>query len=355
MRFRTLAALLLGSLATTGCPSKETLGASAIAVLGPGIVNNPKNKSLRFDILKFGLEQFCSEMTRRGTPLRLSDDQPVLGRFFAQGCQSQVIDDDRRQALVVQYNGEGFAWTNLTGRIGFKSAGILEYAPDFQMHEGAMYIYFRPRNVGATSFEMLSVESAAAKGGMAALGVDPNQLGKQIVTGQLERGFTVIRYGDDGETDFGLGLVPVGERPFRPFRIASDKRTLANDRTEVHAGQQDYVGGLEVTEDDQALYITMALDGSAAVDVFLVAQPVGAPMIERYVREPAPAQLAGPTLLAEPLVAGRDWKRYVHAPKGRYWLVVDHTPAIGPTAPPNAAGDDRAARVDYAVQVGDAP
>ena len=64
-----------------GCPSKEKVGSNAMAVLGPGVVNDPKNKSLRFDILQFGLERFCQEMTRRSVPLKLADDQPVRRRL----------------------------------------------------------------------------------------------------------------------------------------------------------------------------------------------------------------------------------------------------------------------------------
>jgi hypothetical protein len=76
-----LAPLLLAGL--PACPSKETVGANSMSVLGPGVVNDPGNKSLRFDILKFGLERFCQEMMRRSVPLKLGDDQPVLGRFYA--------------------------------------------------------------------------------------------------------------------------------------------------------------------------------------------------------------------------------------------------------------------------------
>src|SRR5688572_17032416 len=87
--------LAAGSL---GCPKSETLGASAVTILGSGVVNNPSNKSLRFDILKFGLERFCFEMLRRGAPLKMADDQPVIGRFFAESCTSQVIDDESRKS-----------------------------------------------------------------------------------------------------------------------------------------------------------------------------------------------------------------------------------------------------------------
>lgn len=352
---RGAGAAALTLLALTGCPNRESLGTSAVAVLGPGVVNNPANRSLRFDILKFGLDQFCTEMTRRGAPLRLSDDQPVLGRFFADGCQAQLIDDPTRKAFVIQYTGQGYGWTNLTGRIGFKSAGLVEYAPDFQLHGEAMYIYFRARNISATTFETLMVESTLAQGGMAAAGLDANGLGERIVQGQLQRGFTVIRYDEAGATDFGLGLVPLGERPFHPFEIRSDKRTLANDRTEVHKNQQDYVGPFEITEDEQALYLTLALDGTQAVDVFVVAEPVGKTMLEQYITTPRPSPLSGPTLLGEPLLRGQLWKRFVPLPKGRYYLVVDHSAAAGSAAPASEPGNDRAARVDYAIQVGDAP
>jgi hypothetical protein len=338
-----------------GCPKQETLGASAMAVLGPGVINNPENKSLRFDILKFGLDRFCFEMTSRGAPLRLRDDEPVLGRFFAEGCQSQIVDDEQRKALVVQYNGQGFAWTNLTGRVGFKSGGLIEYAPDFQLQGEAMYIYFRPRNVSGTTFQTAMVESTLARGGMAVAGIDSSAVGKQIVTAQLERGFTVVRYDETGETDFALGLLPLGQRPFRPFQIRSDKQILANDRTEVHSAQQDYLGGFEVTDDDQAIYLTLALDGAPAVDVLVVGEQTGRSMINQYLTQPGAAPLNGSPLFAESLASGQLWKRYVNAPKGRYYLVVDNSASVGQATPAAQTGDDRAARVDYAVQVGDAP
>ena len=36
------------------------LGSGAVSVLGAGVINDPSNKSLRFDILKFGLDTFCT-------------------------------------------------------------------------------------------------------------------------------------------------------------------------------------------------------------------------------------------------------------------------------------------------------
>ncbi len=355
-RIVLLTLVALTSLMLSGCPKKETVGASAMGVLGPGVINNPKNKSLRFDILKFGLERFCFEMTRRGAPLKLADDQPVVGRFFANSCNQTVIDDDSRKSLVVQYTGRGYGWTNLSGRIGFTAAGLIEYAPDFQLDDdGAMYIYFRPRKVDANTFQTTLVESSFARGGMALTGINPDQLGRQIVEAQLRRGFTVIRYDSDGSTDFATGYVPKGRKPFKPFFIKSERITLANDRTEVHTGQQDFIGGFEVEDDDQAFYLTMTVDGAPGVDIFLVPKNLGDQMIEHYVKNPGAAALPAPPRLDDPLVQGRPWKRFVNAPKGLYYLVVDHSAQVGRTMPPAVAGDDRAAKVDYAVQLDDAP
>src|SRR5690349_2180075 len=99
---RLLAVGLVG-LSVTGCPSREKMGIGAMGILGPGVINDPKNKSLRFDLLKFGLDQFCKEMKERGAPLKLRDGEPVLGRFFAETCSSQVIDEENRKSFIVQY------------------------------------------------------------------------------------------------------------------------------------------------------------------------------------------------------------------------------------------------------------
>ena len=358
MQFRFLGGVfgLLLCVLTPGCPSRESVGARSITILGAGVVNNPGNKSLRFDILKFGLDNFCQEMLKGGAPLKLADDQPVIGRFFAESCQSQVLDDDTRKSFIVQFTGKGYAWTNLSGRIGFSSRGLVEYAPDFQLHDGAMYVYFRPRMIDATGFQVMLFESPMARAGAAMTGVNPDELGRQIVDGQLRRGFTVIRYGSGGETDFGMGVIAKGEKPFKPFQIETeDKRVLSNDRTEVHAGQQDFVGAFDVADDDQALYLTLSLDGADAVDVLLLPKVQGDAMLSGYMTQAGGAALTAPGLLDEPLVAGQLWKRYVSVPKGRYYVVLDNSGAAGRSAPPATRLDDRAAKVDYLVMVGEKP
>jgi hypothetical protein len=232
----------------------------------------------------------------------------------------------------------------------------LEYAPDFKLHDGAMYVYFRPTNVNASSFQTTLVEGQLAKTGIAVTGVNPDELGRKIVDGQLRRGFTVIRYSSNGETDFGMGYIPVGKRPFHPFEVVhSDKVTLDNDRTEVHSGQQDLIGGFLVPDDDQALYLTLKVDGAPAIDVFLIPRDVGQSLLSQYTKTAGPAHLAHAPLLDESVPSGQHWKRYVAVEPGPYYLLLDHSEGLGRAVPPQIAGDDRAARIDYVVQLGDAP
>ncbi len=345
--------LTLASLA--GCTS--SVGSGAVSVLGAGVLNDPSNKSLRFDILKFGLATFCAEMLKGGAPLKFGDDEPVVGRFFAESCDSQVLDDDAHKSFVVQYTGKGYAWTNITQRLGFSSRGVVEYATDFQLHDGAMYVYFRPRLIDGAAFQTTLVESALAQGGLAIAGVNANQLGKHIVESQLRRGFTVIRKDASGSTDFALGIVPLGDTPFKPFEVKrTEKQILANERTEVHIGQQDYVGAFEVTDSNQALYLTVAVDGAPNADILVVQKSVGDTLLDGYVHNAGGAALSSPAMLDDTSTqSGGLWRRFVNVDPGRYYLVIDNSTKLGKSAPDTSAKDDAAAKVDYLVLVGDRP
>jgi len=124
-----LAALALGS----GC-TKEAAGHQAISVVGEGVINDPTNRTLRFELLQFGLSQMCSEMTSRFAALQRQPAQPSLGRFAARTCEV-LQQDPNQQALWVNFSGEGFAWMRPTGRIGFASQATVGYSPDFRLHE----------------------------------------------------------------------------------------------------------------------------------------------------------------------------------------------------------------------------
>lgn len=347
--------LLLALTLPGGCASSESFGFGSMTMLSEGVMNDPQNKTLRFDLLKYGLEQFCREMQQRGVALKLRDGEPTAGRFFATSCQSDLIDDERRQSIIIRYAGRGYGWTNVTQRVGFEVTGLVEYAPDFQLHGDAMYIYFRPRSVDSNTFQTTLVESQLANTGIAVMGVQPDQVGRDLIKNQLQRGFTVIRYSERGETDFGMGYVAVGSRPFRPFQVVeSDKRLLDNDRTEVHSGQQDYIGGFTVEESDQALFLTMTLDGAPAVDVVLLQKQTGDAVLSRFttVAGPAVPEAVG---FSDALTQGATWSRAIPVPPGAYYLLIDNSAAVGNSAPPTTALDDRAARVDYLVQLAERP
>ena len=345
------------ALALCGCASRDSLGSRAVSVLGAGVMNDPSNKSLRFDILKFGLETFCGEMLKGGAPLKFGDDEPVVGRFFADSCDSQVLDDEAHKSFIVQYTGKGYAWTNVTQRIGFTSRAVVEYATDFQLKDGAMYVYFRPRLIDGAAFQTTLVESARAAGGLAVAGIDANELGKHIVESQLRRGFTVIRRDASGSTDFALGIVPPGELPFKPFEVKhTDKQVLANERTELHTGQQDYVGPFEVSDSNQAIYLTVAVDGTRQADVVVVPKPAGDALLDGYLRAPGGARPGALPLLDDTATQGPElWQRFVNVDPGRYYLIVDNSGQLGRTAPDTSAEDDAAAKVDYLLLLGDRP
>lgn len=351
---RALAVLLLCTLAIGGCASREAMGTGAVTMLGPGVVNNPKNRSLRFDLLRYGLDSFCDAMRAGGTPLKLNDEEPVMGRFHADACNSQAIDEPSRKSFVVQFSGTGYATGRQGGRIGFSARGLVEYATDFLLHEDALYVYFRPRVVDATAFQTLLVESQLAKTALDLFGVDPDAFGQSVVEGQLRRGFTVIRYSSAGDTEFGMGTIPAGQRPYQPFSVKTeDKRMLVNERTEVHPGQQDFIGPLSVESDSQALYLTVDVDGTSAVDLLLIPEAEGRTLWDQYVQKPGPVSPTSPPILVEAVARGVSYQRQVPLPKGRYYLMLDHSAAAGITVP--AQGDSGSARVDVLVLLGDRP
>lgn len=350
---RLLLSLSLG-LALSACGSRESLGDGSLRVLGAGVVNDPENKSLRFDMLKFGLERFCEEMLKAGAALKLSDQEPVLGRFFAESCQSQVIDEDARKSFVMQYTGKGYAWTNVTGKLGFTSRGLVEYAPDFQLSDGALYVYFRPKTVEAAAFQLVSIDSPVARAGLAAVAgsLSPDEIGRHVLDAQLRRGFTVIRYGNDGSTDFGLGFIPKGQKPYKPFEIQTNKRVLVNERTEIHLQGQDYIGPLSVTDDDSALRLTLELDGADSVDYQVLPKALGDAMLDRYVRTPGPCPALSPPAFDGSASRGQRLQQPIPLPIGQYFLIFDNSSGLGRTAPPPSAAADNAARVDYAILLG---
>lgn len=347
-------ALVACSLGIAAC-SPTTSGPRALSIM-PGVVNRTDNKSLRLAMLKYGLEQFCEEMTHRGAPLRLVDDAPPIGRFFAQRCDTHFFDDDTHKGFLVQFGGYGYAWTRETSRFGFEATGVVEYNPDFLLDGSSIYVYFRTKQIGSTSFKTTMVEGGLAN---IALAVAPqgfaDRIGQQIVSKELARGLTVIRE-PDGSVDFGLGIVEKGKRPPRPFDVhGKDKLLLANERIEVHSHQRELLGPFRVDDSDRALYLTMSLDGAEAVDVMIFPKAAADPWLSQYAYQPRTSPPPYPPVASDVVMAGMQWQRAFPLAPGYYYVVVDHTATAGRVAPPNLPFDDRAALVSYVVQLGDAP
>lgn len=339
----------------------STLGAScgqtALGIM-PGVVNDPGNKSLRKAILSYATNQVCSEMLRRSIPLKLRDEDPGTGRFFTTSCYAQEMSTEN---LFIQFGGYGYAWTNVTKRLGFDASTAVEYEHDFQMDGSTMYIYFKQRTTTAAQFRARFVEQQQPGVGGVAIPVGMtndafvNTFGPQILKNEVARGFTVIRDAD-GTVLFGLGVVPKGQRPTVPYKISPTGRTIvANERSEVHQNQRDYVGPIEIKGKGEALYLTAAVDGAPGADVLIVAKHAGDTWLQAYTTQapltPPPSYPA----MDEQLVAGVIWRRTVPLPPGYYYLVLDNTAAAGRSSPPTVAGDDRAALVSYAIELGDAP
>jgi hypothetical protein len=160
----------------------------------------------------------------------------------------------------------------------------------------------------------------------------------------------------DGTVDFGLGLIEKGKMPFHPYQIrGSAKTVLANERVEVHARQRDFLGPFEVDSEGRALFLTVGVDGAEGVDVMVVPKDAGEQWLSLYIHQPMTTPPAYPPLLADVVLSGQPYRKMLPVAKGRYYLVIDNTATAGRIAPPANFFDDRAALVNYAVELGDAP
>lgn len=363
-RFFGHALLLACALASLGA----SCGQRAVTLM-PGVVNHPGNRTLRRAIFGFAVDRLCGETRGQSLPLRMGEGEPSIGRFFPTGC---AVNELPNEHLYVQFVGHGYAWTNVTGRIGFEASASVEYGHDFRVDGSSMTVYFRTVRTAASRWtpHMLERKDGGVAGGVLdLLGQDSASLvgpaGQRILEAQLARGFTVVRDGD-GSVTFSLGLVGKGERATGPFDTSRAVHpVLVNDRVELHAGQRDYLGPFEVSEDGGELVLTAAVEGAPAIDVVVVAQATGEawlPQYERYAQTgPAPGlALAEDVIpaLAEPMAPPPGappamplpWRRAFRLPAGKYFLVLDHTATVGRSAPPAQRGDDRAALVSYAVE-----
>lgn len=342
-----LAFLLLFS---QGCASCAGTGQRMLGVI-EGPINDPANRSLRRSILSFGLGEFCHQMTTHDAPLKMSEDSPVIGRFYPRTCAQKELENGD---LFVTFSGDGYAWTNISKKLTFTTSGSIEYNQDFLMDGSTMYAYFRTKTLSSSDFKTHIIEQPVASF-LSQLTPIGDTFGKQLVSGKLGEGFTVIREAN-GTADFGLGIIEKGQRPFHPFDIhGGDRITYENIRTEIHQNQRDFVGPIEIEDSGRALYMTANIDGVPAVDVLVLAKDTGDASFRLYFDYPVAGPLSGPPIFGDVAQAGVEYRRTLPVPKGQYFVVFDNTPSAGTVAPTMNPLDDRAAVVNYVIQVGDAP
>jgi hypothetical protein len=305
-------------------------------------------------MMSFGLGQFCQQMTTRSAPLKLAPDAPIVGRFYPQHCTQQVLDNGD---LWVQFDGIGYAFTSLSRKVTFTSAATIQYNQDFRCaDDNAIYAYFDTRTVSRPDFRILQIEQPVGNLMQNWIAPFADNFGQQMVTGELGKGFTVIQ-GDDSSADFDVGHIPVGTHPIHPFNLHGDNRiTVESQRTQVYSGERDFVGPITVQDGGRAIYLTMQLDGQAAVDVFLVPKNEGDSSLQLYVNYGQAGPLAYPPRFADVIRAGLQYQRAVPVPAGMYYVVIDNTTSAGQVAPsvlPFAVAE-APANVSYAIQIGDA-
>ena len=339
--------LLCFVLASSGCTSC----AQSYVGLMPGAMNDPSNRTLRREILSYGIGRFCTELQKHSAPLKLADDQPAIGRFFPTTCNTKELSNGD---LQVALTGDGYGWTNLTKKVTFDMSGTLEYDQDFQMDGSTMYAYFRTKSVTKSDFKLRAIENPIASFVNQLTPVGDN-FGRQLLGSELQKGFTVIR-DKDSNADFGLGVVDLGHKPLRPWDVHGSSRiTYENTRSEIHQNQRDFIGPIWIESGGDAVWVTATLDGVDAADVIVLGKADGEASLASYINAGAAGPLTGTPLFADVLQNGKQWSKPIALPKGVYYLIFDNSSTAGRVSPPVNLLDDQAATITYVVQVGDAP
>ncbi len=340
------------AVSAVGCPCTDT------------VVNS--SPWLRwFVFANFGASRVCEEMTKRGALVSVPVPVPgfgnAVGRFYPQSCQSKTNDDTK--TLTIWMSGDGYAWTPATQKMSFECSVAIEYKPDFHVDGGTVTVWFDPVNAPPPQFRITYVEQPATNLALHLPTVDwfVQNLAQSFVQQQLGKGFTVIQQ-DAGE-DFGFGHLPVGQRPVHPWNVTgSDRYTFANEQTEIHGQQQDFLGPYEIDDDDRALYLKMQVTG-APVDIFIVSRDVGLLWRQQYQKmSPPPGPPQGATIIQQAQTPATGlFDGWVPLPRGSYYVIIDNSTGVGQARPPVKLptpidpGMSQAVQISYLVQVGDRP
>lgn len=330
--------LIAGSMLSTGCAS---------------IINRDPN--LRWWAFKtYGADRICPEILKSSVPLKLQGEtSATVGRYFPNQCSYSVNEQSR--TIIVNIAGSGYAYLPTAKRTSFTLTAAVEYAFDFYMHDDGNWVWGKMhRMAGGPDFRMgrsdnavIDIASTVTPAGPAA-----NVFGGQIVSSFIAKGFTVVET-DEGK-EFTLGILPPGKRPFKPIQVDSDDEfTFANEKTDIHSGQQDFLGPFEVADDDQTILMKGTLTGSAPVDFIVIDKTRGDIWRESY---QSGAGSTGPpgAPIAGSMVAPGPFTRKFKLRRGLYYVVVDNSNGVGQANPPLQLPNplfDPSVRLTYVAQL----
>jgi len=354
---RTLLSLLLLStipVSGLGCAACEKAGMVGLSLMG-GTINDPKNKSLRRGMMSFALDRACQEMMMRPAALREGGElagsatNPTNGRFFPKSCtQSEAPNGD----LIMSFSGSGYSYATGVHKVTFEASATVQFDQDFLMAEDSMYAYFRTKEVKQSGFQMKVIESTLPSIANQLTGF-ADKYGKQLLSEKLRDGFTVRRK-SNSETDFRSGIVQLGTWPKTSYQSVDSSLVLANDRSEVHEAQRDFLGPFKIDDSDDSLFVTLKIDGAPAINALVVDDATAKAWIEKYLTvgdaTPPPAKP-----LAQYVVKQGEELRFKagEGQEGTYWIVLDNTGTIaGGVKPPGNLFDDRAAVASFTVALG---
>jgi hypothetical protein len=330
--------MILFAIAATGCPCAGV------------ILNNDPN--LRWWAFKtWGAQRVCPEMLKSSVPLRWQEGQAVAGRYFPTSCTHSINDQNR--TILVNVGGTGYLYMPTVKRVGFNLNVAVEYTFDYRFEDEGVWAWGKLHKVAAgPDFKILSVENKIADiaAVMTPAGPAANTVGGQVVTGFLQRGFTVIE--TDSGKEFSLGILPPGKHPVRPIEIDAGDETLtfANETTDVAVGQRDFLGPFEVADEDQAIQIKGSLAGNA-VELMVFQKTIGDSWREAYQTGGGVAPPMNPVSTAA-IQPGPFTKRFKLRP-GFYYVVVDNTSTAGQVNPPVGFLNivDPTSRLTYVAQL----
>jgi len=319
------------------------------------IINRDPN--LRWWVFKtYGANRICPEILKQSLALRLTgESSPAIGRYFPSSCTTSINEENR--TVIVNIGGDGYAYLPGSKRLAFTLTSAPEYKFDFFMHEKGNWVWGRlSRMAGAPDFHVKNTDNKLLDVAAIVTPIGPvaNVFGNQIVSGFLTKGFTVVETSEG--KDFALGILPPGQKPFKPIQVDSKAAyTFVNETTDIHSSQQDFLGPFEVADDGQKIQIRGTLVGQSAVDFVVVSKPLGDIWRQSYESGAGATRPPGPPLWNVAVPPG-PFTRKFKLKRGLYYVVVDNSRGVGQSNPifslPNPIYDP-AVRMTYIAQLVD--